>query len=244
MRRILRCALALVVLSACGGSAPEHGERPLTSSEAARLAEVQYRNYSTLGADFSVSAAFLGFGETLSMAGSVDWRNHTGRATVSAQGKDAGVVEVIWTKELVLEARPAVSRILESTGRPGVKYVVRRPDIERRLLDRAVAMVMALASAERENAVLIRQKEGSVFMRNDELRGRKVEVLRYGRITRYWLDVETQDLLRFEGDSSSGTAPVVVDLMAFGRRETPIPPQSMVVDVSTIREIYDAATAS
>jgi hypothetical protein len=103
---------------------------------------------------------------------------------------------------------------------------------------------MSLASTERGNALLIQQKEGSQFLRPDVLRGQKVFVLRYGKSLRYWVDQSTSELLRFEGDSTSGTAPIVVDFMAFGPRTIPRPPQDSVVPVSAISELYDAARNS
>ena len=243
MRRILGSLLLVFSVVACGGEEKE-SQRPLSSEEASLLAEVQYQNYELGGADFSVSAAFLGMGETLSMTGFVDWKNHTGRATVSAQGKESGIVEVLWNAEMVLERHPMISKTLASMGTPGIEYVARKPDTTNRLIDRAISIIVSLASKERENALLIQQKEGSVFMRNDSLRQIDVMVLRYGKTLRYWVDPANSQLLRFEGDSSAGTAPIVVDLLAFGERKVEAPTPQSIVAADNIKELYDASLAS
>jgi len=242
IRRVSLVALAVISLVACGGE-KKIEERPLTNEEARLLAEVQYQNYEVGGADFSVSAAYLGLGETLSMSGFVDWKNHTGKATVSAQGKESSIVEVLWNSNMVLERIPVVSRTLLSMGTPGIEYVAREPDPSNRLIDRAISIIVSLASKERENALLIQQKEGSVFMRNDSLRQKNVVVLRYGKTLRYWVDNENVQLMRFEGDSASGTAPIVVDLLGFGKRTVEAPQPSSIVAVDSIKELYAAAVA-
>lgn len=243
MRRVFISVLLLSSVVACGGE-EKVSQRPLSSEEASLLAEVQYQNYELGGADFSVSAAFLGMGETLSMTGFVDWKNHTGRATVSAQGKESGIVEVLWNSNMVLERHPMISRTLESMGTPGIEYVARKPDATNRLIDRAISIIVSLASKERENALLIQQKEGSVFMRNDSLRQKDVMVMRYGKFLRYWVDSADVKLLRFEGDSSAGTAPIVVDLLAFGERKVEAPRPQSIVAADSIKELYDASLAS
>jgi hypothetical protein len=243
MRRILVSVLLLFSVVACGGE-EKVSQRPLSNEEASLLSEVQYQNYEIGGADFSVSAAFLGMGETLSMTGFVDWKNHTGRATVSAQGKESGIVEVLWNSNMVLEHHPVISKTLESMGSPGIEYVAREPDTTNRLIDRAISIIISLASKERENALLIQQKEGSVFMRNDSLRQKDVLVMRYGKVLRYWVDPAAVKLLRFEGDSSAGTAPIVVDLLAFGERKVEAPTPQSIVAADNIKELYDASLAS
>jgi hypothetical protein len=235
--------LVVLMLGACGGEAALPASRGLTTEEASRLAEIRFDNYGARGADFSATAAFIALGESLTLTGSVDWQTHSGTATVSASGRDAGVERIVWFSDAVLEVRPGLLTILASTGQTGVEYVRRTPEVGSRLLDRTIALIVALASPERENALLIQQTEGSAFLRFDTIRGRDVEVLRFGKSLRYWLDVETGELLRFEADSPESNAPVVVDLLAFGLRKVPNPSASTVVDSSTIQDLYDAAMA-
>lgn len=235
--------LLLMILSACGGATESPASRGLTTEEATRLAEIRFANFGERGADFSANAAFVALGETVTLTGSVDWETHSGSATVSASGRDAGVERVIWFSDAILEVRPGLSDILASTGQAGVEYLSRPPDIGGRLMDHTIALVIALASPERENSILIQQTEGSAFLRLDTLRGRAVEVLRYGKFLRYWLDVETGELLRFEADSPASNAPVVIDLLAFGRREVSEPSASAVLEASAIQDLYDAALA-
>lgn len=232
-----------LVMSACGGATEPPASRGLTTEEATRLAEIRFGNFGAQGADFSATSAFIALGESLTLTGSVDWQTHSGTATVSASGRDAGVERIVWFSDAVLEVRPGLLTILASTGQTGVEYVRRTPEVGSRLLDRTIAFIVALASPERENALLIQQTEGSAFLRFDTIRGRDVEVLRFGKSLRYWLDVETGELLRFEADSPESNAPVVVDLLAFGLRKVPNPSASTVVDSSTIQDLYDAAMA-
>jgi hypothetical protein len=243
MKRLAAVLLASLSLLACGAES-ETTERALTADEAALLAEIQFRNFEIGGADFIVNAAFTELGDSITMSGSIDWVNHLGQATVAASGQEAGIDEVMWSSNEVLESRPAMTQMLAAIDLPSVRFIARPPDSERRLLDRTIGILVSLASTERDNALLIQQKEGSLFLRSDVLRGQKVFVLRYGKSLRYWVDQSTSELLRFEGDSNSGTAPIVIDFMAFGQRTIAQPPQDSVVAVSEISELYDAARNS
>lgn len=238
-----RFFFVVLLLAACGGEKTTT-ERPLTTDEAAILAEVQFKNHEVGGAEFSVSAAFVNMGESIQMSGVVDWKNHHGRARVVGQGVEAGVTEVVWSENVVFEHRPNISQILAMNGRQGAYFIARPPQTSQRLVDRVIGIITALSSKERDNALLIQQKEGSLFLRADTIRDRKADVLRYGSINRFWIDSETLELLRFEGDSKSGTAPVVIDFLKFGPQTIPAPRQSTVVSVSEIQSIYDSALSA
>ena len=243
MKRLAAVLVFSLSLLACGAE-NETTERALSADEAALLAEIQIRNFEIGGADFIVNAAFTELGDSISMTGSTDWVNHLGQATVAASGQESGIEEVMWSSNEVLESRPAMTQMLAAINLPNVRFIARPPDSERRLLDRVIGILVSLASTERDNALLIQQKEGSAFLRSDVLRDRKVFVLRYGKSLRYWVDQSTSELLRFEGDSTSGTAPIVIDFLAFGQRTIVQPPQDSVVAVSEISELYDAALNS
>jgi hypothetical protein len=104
---------------------------------------------------------------------------------------------------------------------------------QRRRIDQVIAVVTGLAATRPENAVLIQQQAGSVFLRSDTLRGTEVEVVRYGERSIYWIDPVSGRMLRFEGNNSAGTLPVVVD---FGQEiaDQVVPPTGAeVVDVGT-----------
>lgn len=234
------CALLAV---ACGDDAPASTERPLTFDEASQLAMVQRANYGDGGALVEVNSSFLTDGSTVSMQAEVDWVNHSGRAMVMATGRDAPITEVYWTESMVLERVPALDPLLEARGLTGVRYVARPPDTETRQLDRAIALLVGLAAEAPDNPVLVQQKAGSAFMRDDELSGVPVRVMRYGDRTIYWLDAAGV-MLRFEGNSSGLNAPIVIDVIERGMPSIEWPADDEVVLVEMIREVYDAVMGS
>ncbi len=103
-----------------------------------------------------------------------------------------------------------------------------------------IAIISALAPVQPENALLIQQTEGSGFLRDDQLRGESVEVLRYGTRNLYWLAVDDGRLLRFEGNAASGTAPTTVDLLSREPVTVSGPPMESVVWVDDVAEMYQA----
>jgi hypothetical protein len=239
-RAIVTVCVATLGLAACGGpGAPKQTERPLTIDEATLLASVQYDNYQDRGAAFQVATAFIVTGDTLNLQGVVDWERHVGYAIATAKGAESGITELYWTDNVVLERRPAADPILQSMGYTSVKYFARPPDATKRLLDRALAIVLSLASTERDNPQLIQQKEGSAFLRPDTLRDTTTNVFRYGLRTIYWLD-NTGVMVRFEGNATGGGAPTVVDILTRGAQTITLPKDDEVVDVSTMQELYDA----
>lgn len=233
-------------LVACGGDdGPARPvERPLTVDEASLLASVQFDNYDDGGADFQVATAFLTTNETLNLQGVVDWENHVGYAVASGTGGEAGITEVFWTRSVVLERRPAADALLAGLGYRGVKYFLRAPEPEKRLLDRALAIVTGLASTQRDNPQLIQQKEGSAFLRLDTLRERPASVMRFGERNVYWIDSETNRMLRFEGNAAGGGAPTLVDIINRGKRTVPLPSESEVIATELVAELYDGLRAA
>lgn len=236
--------LVATLLAACGGSKqPKSTERPLTLDEATLMASLQYDNYQDAGASFQVATAFTATHDTLNMQGVIDWKNHVGHAVVAAQGSESGITEVYWTDKAVLERRPAADTVLAGLGYRGVEYIVRAPEPSKRLLDRALAVVLGLASTQRDNPQLIQQKVGSAFMRLDDLRGVPVTVLRYGDRNLYWVDSKTNKMLRFEGNAEAGTAPTIVDIGERGVQTITLPLQNQVIESTAIQELYDALLA-
>lgn len=237
--------LALAGVAACNDdSSPVSTERPLTVDEAALLASLQFDNYDDGGADFQVATAFLATNDTLNLQGVVDWENHIGYAVATGKGAESGITEVYWTRTAVLERRPAADTVLAGMGYEEVKFFARTPEPEKRLLDKALAIIMSLASSQRDNPQLIQQKEGSSFLRLDTLRNRPSTVLRYGERNIYWLDTETNRLLRFEGNAAAGGAPTVVDILDRGTRTVPLPREGQVIAAETVAELYQALQSS
>lgn len=249
-RHFLGLTAAAVVVAACGGGDGRDGDgsaavgtgRPLSDVEAGWLANALYDNLQRGGATFQL-AVQVSSDATLNLMGEVSWSDHRGHATVAGRGVEAGVGEVYWSTDAVLERRDTLNDLLARTGRSGVRFVVRDPEPTSRTLDQSVALVTGLAAEQRDNPLLILQTEGSTYLRTDTLRDTPVDVLRYGDRTTYWLAGDDHRLLRLESDNDSRTRPVVIDLLAFGAQEIAGPSVDQVVDVAEVRDLYDAAVA-
>lgn len=240
-----RVALVVVGVSlvaasvSCGSDEPVSTERPLTFDEATLLAGVQRDNYLDGGAVVEVTSSFLADGSTLSMRAEVDWVEHTGRALVIATGREVGVTEVYWNETTVFERLPVLNDLLVARGQTGVEFVARPPDADGRQIDRAIALLVGLASEAPDNPVLVQQKQGSAFLRDDVLRGESVQVLRFGDRTIYWLD-SNGSMVRFEGNSESLSAPIIIDVIERGAPSFQYPDPGSIILIDAVREMYDA----
>lgn len=244
----IRSALVVLVvgaaLAACGGGDAAKGPQPLTRQQAERLSQAGYTNYLAKGAEFEANSAFLGPGgtESLTLVGSIDWERHAGRAAVRGEGREAGLAEVYWEENFILERRPAIDNIVAGLGGPSTPWIARRPDPTKTQLDRLVGLIVGLASEQPDNALLVQQKEGSEFMRSDTLRDTAVEVLRYGNRNIYWLDAADGSMLRFEGNSASNNAPVIIDVLSRKAVTLQKPADADIVPVERVAEVYAAVT--
>lgn len=246
MRVRIACVAVTVAafVAACGGSDEATGPQPLTRQQAERLSQAGYTNYLAKGAEFEANSAFLGPGgsQSLTMVGQIDWERHAGRAVVRGEGREAGISEVYWEETFILERRPAMDAIISGLGGPMTPWIARPPDPSKIQLDRLVGLLVGLASEQPDNALLVQQKEGSEFMRNDTLRDTAVEVLRYGNRNIYWLDSADGSMVRFEGNSAGGNAPVVIDVLARKAVTLTRPTEADIVPVERIAEAYAAVT--
>lgn len=246
MKRSVVILILFAIIVACtNGDGAQNGDpTPLTNDQATRLAQAGYQNLLAAGAEFEANSAFLGVqpSETVRLIGVIDWENHIGRAVVSGTGPTAGLTEVYWDETTVLERWPGMDGLVSSLGGPGQPWIARSPEPDSRQIDRLLALVVGLAIEQPENAILLQQTEGSAFMRNDRLRDRDVEVLRYGTRNLYWLAVDDGSMLRFEGNSASGSAPTVIDFLRLGSVDVPRPAETDIVAASAIPEIYSAFT--
>ena len=248
MKRVVTlglCTIVAVALVGCGGeSETPEGERDVTTQEASRMAETLFNNYDVGGAEFEVNAQ-MPDGTRVFMMGEVDWKTHTGRAQVQfSQTADAAVTEVYWTESAVLERLPALTALAGQVGEPSVEFYVRAPDTENRHLDAMIQLVTSLGAEQRDNAVLIAQQPRTAWLRADTMpsTGAAVDVLRYGERTIYWMEAGGVTLLRFEGNNSVGTRPVLVDLRDHGPRTIEFPPATDVIETSRVAELYAAVT--
>lgn len=235
---------SITFIAACSGDSPPASDEPttLTNEQATRLAQAGYQNLLAGGAEFEANSVFLAVTprETIRLIGVIDWENHIGRAVVMRDGPKSGITEVFWNDTTVLERWPAMDGIVAAIGGPERPWIARPPRPSTEQLDRLLAIVLGLALEQPENALLLQQTEGSAFIRSDSLRGRDVEVLRYGTRSLYWLAVDDGSMMRFEGNAAGGGAPTIVDFVRFGSVSVETPPESDVVPASAIPEIYSA----
>jgi len=197
---------------------------------------VFFTNYQNGGADFTLNA-FLPDGSTVVMTGEVDYVGGAGIAAVSATGPESAVTEIAWGGDYVFEHRPDVSATSEALGQGPIDYVSHLANPEERTLDSLVAVVAALGSQTRENPLLL-QQNGVQLERRDELAGTPVDVYLYGEQTRVWVETGTSHMLRFEGNNSAGTRPVIVDLSNPAPRELALAPDAVVVDEAAVEALF------
>jgi len=212
---------AALLLAACGSAAVD-STRPMTLVEASQLAQALATNKTRGGADFRITTLTELGGVEMQWDGTVDWATKAGRASVTSSESPLQITQVWWTPTRFGERRPGLDSLLGPLVAAPEPVIFRPVDLERRL-DQVAAVVSLLSSDTPENAQLILQTEGSVFLRADRLRGRDAIVLRYGPRSVYWLDAATGSLVRFEGSDASGRLPIVVDLLALGARTIDLP---------------------
>lgn len=241
MRRGL-AVVALALLAACGGNQPEDeivlddDEREITDDEAARLAETLVNNRELGGADFQVTARLTN-GATLTMEGTVDWADLSGRATVGTSEGPAAVAEVVWTETDVYERVPDLTDLAAQTGQD-IEWVSRAPDPNGRDIDAVIGVLLGLAAQEIDNAVLLQQEPGTAHLRSDTVATQDVDVdvFRYGTGTILWIEQDGTTMWRFE--SLSNDRPLVADLFDHGPRTIDVPDA---VPAESVPELYDAA---
>jgi hypothetical protein len=237
---LIAAFVAVVLCAGCGsgGDGGTGAGRGLTDDEANLLANALFDNRQAGGSTFEL-AIQVAPGATINLQGEIDWTKHRGHALVVGKGTEEGVREVYWDDSTVLERRDDLNELLAQTGRPGITFVARPADVQGRDLDQTLGVVTGLASEQRDNPLLIKQAEGSTFVRTASLRSTPVSVLRYGPRTTYWLSTADGSMLRFEGNNTPGTRPVVVDLLHLGAQTIAGPQVNEVVAVAEIQDLYD-----
>lgn len=231
--RLLLVVTPVIVLGACGGTGSPPTERVLTNDEASRLASTLYLNHVLGTAWFELHTLTEIDGSEVALEGVVNWGAGTGRAFVTVDSQVASLTEVAWWPKIVAERRPNLDLILSGRGVSHPIFLARAADFNRRV-DSIIRVIASLAVAQPENSLLIRQREGSSYLRNDEVRGRRVDVMRFGYRSVYWVDRETGALLRFEGNDATGQMPIVIDLFSDGEIDVQLPSPMNMVDVAQI----------
>lgn len=223
-------AVIVAVLTACS-SADSGGPRPLSVEQASRLAEATFLNHRMETAAFEVNTIEGPGGATLRLSGVVDWKTSSGYAAVSSATPGATLTAIVWQSGMVLERRPVHDTLLSGLGAAVPAFLGRPADMSRRI-DQVISVVSGLATRQPENAILLQQKEGTAFLRDDELRGRQVEVLRYGTRSIFWVDLEDGTLVRFEGSNAVGNQPIIVDFFPAAGKTVELPGRNQVVMVT------------
>lgn len=213
IRRIVPLVVLPLVLLACGGGDAAPKEKPLNDEQLVLMSTVFNNNYIDKGAEFELTTVTAPGGTTITMNGQVDFVHLEGYATVTGGAVPHPVTHVLWGKDVVLERRPSAAGILQKQAGRRIEFVARPVDLEHRRLDAILATVIGMSTKSPENVQILRQKEGSAFLRDDTLRGTPVVVMRYGTRVILWVDPVTQRLLRFEGNSAAGNMPIIVDLV-------------------------------
>jgi hypothetical protein len=236
LRRISIVSL-LFVVSSCGSTKSET-ERPVNIDEASILADVLWRNHEAGGAHFRLVAKSGTAEGDIAIEGDIDWVKHLGYGRVAGGSQPHPVNEVWWDAHSVAEWRPSleneVRKLIPTAMNP---VLLRDPEQETRRLDQLLAIIVGLSASIPENAQLIFQKADTSFLRTDVLRNRPVLVFRYGKKTIYWIDEKEKTLLRFEGNTSTGKYPIIIDFQDFGTKVLSFPRAASVVKVSEHKEL-------
>ncbi len=246
LRRLGRLSIFSVLLfcAACGGAKSE-SERPLTLDEASLLADVLWRNHESGGAHYRLVARSGTVSGDIAIEGDIDWIKHLGYGKVSGGTQPNPVVEVWWDANSVAEWRPSledeVREILPNAQNP---VLLRKPDQVKRRLDQLLAIIVGLSGTMPENAQLILQKADTSFMRTDVLRNKPALVFRFGKKSIYWIDKEEKTLLRFEGNSSTGQFPIIIDFQDFGPKVLTFPKTASVIKLSEHKELTELIPVS
>jgi TAT (twin-arginine translocation) pathway signal sequence len=212
--------------------------RPLTSAEAELLAGALFKNYDVGGATFDLTASFRASGDSISLRGAIDWKNHIGAGAVTAVGAEADVTEVYWNSTDVLEQRKGLTDALAVAGHPGARFVDRAPDPTGRELDGLLGLLIGLAAKQRDNPQLIQQSDAARFLRADRVGDTAVSVFRYDSSV-FWIDA-SGSIVRYDGVSNDGNRPVTIDLLALAAQDIAGPAAELVVPYESVAAVYDA----
>lgn len=225
IKQLLCLAATSMLITSCGSRSTETSERALTLDEAAVLSQVTFNNFDKGGAIFEVNTVTEPGGPSLRLIGSIDWKTHSGTAEVMASVPSTTLKRVWWRDDGVLEDRPQLRSTVSLLTSVESPVLLRRPNNEKRI-DQVLAVITGLASEQPENAQLVLQRPGSAYLRRDELRGEAVHVMRYGKRSIYWVSVDSQQCLRFEGSNELGNQPIIIDFSAHGSQEIQSPPST------------------
>lgn len=206
----------------------------LTAAQANQLAGVLYQNHQAGGAAFRATIPF-GAAATFVLDGTIDWTNHVGAGTLTtrfANGTPDQSTALVFTRSAVLDGSiRQYDAQLQAIGLGGVRWVARPPDPRSVPLDVVLALVMGMASEQRENPLLLRQS-GASLLRSDNLDGAPMSVFRYGERTRYWIG-EDGRMRRVEAELAVAEGTTVIDL-TLGPQQISLPADSEVTTLDRL----------
>lgn len=245
-RVALRGLLAIATLVGCsddsradgpssgGSTATTTPPRPITSDEASRLADILLNNYEAGGADLR---AVVPFGvATVTLTGSIDWKNHVGRVRLHSEVTGAAQkpdFDIVWTKTTVAQQLEGLADALVAAGRPAATWVGVPLDPSSSPLHVVLSLIDSAASIQRDNPILLLSR-GITFVRSDRVDGTDVDVFDLGRTT-YWVSSDAV-LHRIDAELSSTGSTAEVTFTAPGPRALDLPAD--VVDAADIPDIY------
>ena len=215
--------------------------RALTQSEAELLAGALFKNFDVGGATFDLAATFRTSGDSISLRGSIDWKNHIGSAVVTAVGAEAAVTEVYWNTSDVLERRTGLEAALTAAGHPGATFVDRTPDPTGRELDGLLGLLIGLAAKQRDNPQLVQQSGSARYLRDDVVGDRPVSVFSYDSSV-FWIDA-TGSIARYDGVTNDGNRPVTIEFAPLAAQDIPGPRAELVVPYESVAAAYDGLLA-
>jgi hypothetical protein len=236
--------VALAALAGCGGggstpaatpttTTPVTGRDPagsrLTLAQSLQLSQILYRNYTEGGADVVVHVPFA-TQESATITGAVDFVHHEGHLLVRTVFEGQRSTEhVDYTVDRVYErGGPVVAKEIAASGRHGVEWVSRAPDEQTRPVDKIIAIIVALASPERDNPLLIQQGDAR-WEGAATVDGTVVDRYRYSASISYVVGAHDGLLREFLGTIQEFAGTVTVDLSSWGPKHEPPPPTATVL---------------
>jgi hypothetical protein len=216
----------VVVLGGCGERSPgtlKPVNRPLTENQAVQLSTILYRNYTEGGAQIDAQVPYSA-SVFVGIAGVVDFAHHTGHLTVLTTEKgDAPTTQSVdYSAGAVYVAQP------DSKLPGGVGWTMRAPDPADRPIDRVIQLIVALASPQRDNPLLVAQSQAR-FTGQRSFNGTTVNVFRYTPSIVYWVGASDGLLNRFIGTVQGIAGPVTIDLTKWGPHLAPPPLAAQIV---------------
>jgi hypothetical protein len=234
---LLSLLLCIVSCSSSNNSAPTSNTgKSITLAQAERLASVLYKNYEAGGARF-IAVSGLSGEKTSKISGNIDYQKGLAEADLDFYGKIPKTpTKIIWTKSEVVEELPGLKEEMTSRGRPEVLFLS-RPLTKTSPQDIVLSLLLGTGSTQRENPALIQQgtEHGEAkFLRNELLLGKKMEIIKFGERTTYWIGEEDGILYRLEAKLAISSDVTTIDFLEHAPVIIEPPKASQVVKSSEI----------